>query len=135
MVVAEGVRTQEGEKATVTDARGHSRYGGIGHYLADKLSEMITTDIRVTILGHLQRGGTPSPRDRLLASSFGVHAVGLVAQRRFGRMVAWRESGVIDVPLSEVTIGARTLDPHDPLIRTARGLGIHVGEERATPRE
>ena len=134
MVVAEGVTTQEGEKATVTDARGHSRYGGIGHYLADKLSEMITTDIRVTILGHLQRGGTPSPRDRLLASSFGVHAVGLVAQRRFGRMVAWRESGVIDVPLSEVTIGARTLDPHDPLIRTARGLGIHMGEERATPR-
>ena len=134
IVVAEGVRTQDGKHATVTDTTGHSHYGGIGHYLAERLAERITIDIRVTTLGHVQRGGTPSPRDRLLASSFGVHAVEVVAQRRFGRMVAWRESGVIDVPLSEVTIGARTLDPHDPLIRTARGLGIHMGDERARTR-
>jgi 6-phosphofructokinase 1 len=91
-------------------------------------------EIRVTILGHVQRGGTPSPRDRLLASSFGVHAVDLVAQGRFSRMVAWRESGVIDVPLHEVTIGARGVDPNDPLIATARALGIHLGEQRANPR-
>jgi 6-phosphofructokinase 1 len=61
--------------------------------------------------------------------------VDLVAQRRFMRMVAWRENGVIDVPLSEVTIGARTIDPNDPLIRTARGLGIHLGEQRVQPRD
>lgn len=134
MVVAEGVKTEEGQNASVTDASGHSRYGGIGYYLAERLTEKTGAEMRVTVLGHVQRGGTPSPRDRLLASSFGVHAVQLVAQKRFGRMVAWREAGIIDVPLSEVTIGSRCLDPNDPLIRTARGLGIHLGDERARKR-
>ena len=60
--------------------------------------------------------------------------VEMVAQRRFSRMVAWHDRGVIDVPLSDVTIGARTLDPNDALIRTARGLGIHLGEQRAKKR-
>jgi ATP-dependent phosphofructokinase / diphosphate-dependent phosphofructokinase len=50
-------------------------------------------------------------------------------------MVAWREAGIIDVPLSEVTIGSRCLDPKDPLIRTARGLGIHLGDQRAARRD
>jgi 6-phosphofructokinase 1 len=133
LVVAEGVKTEEGLKASAVTRDGQC-YGGIGHYLMDKLAPHTDAEIRVTILGHVQRGGTPSARDRLLASSFGVHAVDLVSQRRFSRMVAWRETGVIDVPLSEVTIGARALDPADPLIRTARGLGIHLGEQRAAPR-
>jgi 6-phosphofructokinase 1 len=135
VVVAEGVKTEEGAKASVSDANGLYRYGGIGHYLMEKLAPHTQVDIRVTILGHVQRGGTPSPRDRLLASAFGVHAVEMVAQRRFSRMVAWHDRGVIDVPLSEVTIGARTVDPNDALIRTARGLGIHMGEQRAKKRE
>jgi 6-phosphofructokinase 1 len=135
MVVAEGVKTEDGHHASVSDASGHSRYGGIGYYLAEKLTEHTHAEMRVTVLGHVQRGGTPSARDRLLASSFGVHAVQLVAQKRFGRMVAWRENGIIDVPLSEVTIGSRSLDPHDPLVRTARGLGIHLGDERARKRD
>ena len=135
VVVAEGVRMEDGGKASARDANGHCAYGGIGQYLMEKLAPHTDAEIRVTILGHVQRGGTPSPRDRLLASSFGVHAVDLVAQKRFSRMVAWRESGVIDVPLSDVTIGARTLDLNDPLIRTARGLGIHLGEQRAKKRD
>ncbi len=134
MVVAEGVKTEEGHHASVTDASGHSRYGGIGYYLAEKLTGT-GAEMRVTVLGHVQRGGTPSARDRLLASSFGVHAVQLVAEKRFGRMVAWRENGIIDVPLAEVTIGSRCLDPNDPLIRTARGLGVHLGDERARKRD
>jgi phosphofructokinase-like protein len=135
VVVAEGVKTEDGGKASVSDAAGLYRYGGIGHYLMEKLAPHVEVDIRVTILGHVQRGGTPSPRDRLLASAFGVHAVQMAAQRRFSRMVAWQDRGVIDVPLSDVTIGARTLEPDDALIRTARGLGIHMGEQRAKKRE
>ena len=134
MVVAEGVRTEEGAKATAPDASGKC-YGGVGHYLMDRLQPLTSAEIRVTILGHVQRGGTPSPRDRLLASSFGVHAVQMVAQKKYNRMAAWQDRGVTDVPLSEVTIGARTLDPEDPLIRTARGLGIHLGDERAKQRD
>jgi ATP-dependent phosphofructokinase / diphosphate-dependent phosphofructokinase len=135
VVVAEGVKTEDGASATVKDASGHARYGGIGHYLADRLAQHTPAETRVTILGHVQRGGTPSPRDRLLASAFGVHAVDIVAQRRFGRMVAWQHGGVVDVALSEVTIGARTLDANGALVHTARGLGIHLGEQRATTRE
>jgi ATP-dependent phosphofructokinase / diphosphate-dependent phosphofructokinase len=134
VTVAEGVKTEEGLKATAAGSNGKS-YGGIGHYLMDKLAALTTAETRVTILGHVQRGGTPSPRDRLLASSFGVHAVQMVAEGRFFRMVAWHDRGVIDVPLSEVTIGARTLDPDDALIRTARGLGIHLGDERSKARD
>jgi 6-phosphofructokinase 1 len=134
VTVAEGVKTEEGLKATVPNATGKC-WGGIGHYLMDKLAPLTTAETRVTILGHVQRGGTPSPRDRLLASSFGVHAVQMVAQGRFFRMAAWHDRGVIDVPLSEVTKGARTLDPDDPLIRTARGLGIHLGDERFKTRD
>jgi ATP-dependent phosphofructokinase / diphosphate-dependent phosphofructokinase len=135
VIVAEGVKTEEGKKAFSTDSSGHSRYGGIGHYLMEQLVTHIDAEIRVTILGHVQRGGTPSARDRLLASSFGVHAADLVAQGQFGRMVAWRESGVIDVPLSEVTTGPRLVEASDPLIRTALGLGIHLGEQRARKRD
>lgn len=134
VVVAEGVKTEEGSKASVSDPSGKFRYGGIGHYLMEKIAPHTSAELRVTILGHVQRGGTPATRDRLLASAFGVHAVEIVAQQRFGRMVAWHDRGVVDVPLSDVTIGARTLDPNDPLIRTARGLGIHLGEERTAPR-
>jgi len=127
VIAAEGVKTLDGRKLSVQHAGGQSSYGGIGHYLATQIAPHTTADVRVTVLGHLQRGGTPSARDRLLASSFGVRAVELAAAGRFGRMVAWRDRGVVDVPLSEVTIGARALDPDDPLIRTARGLGIYVG--------
>jgi 6-phosphofructokinase 1 len=135
MVVAEGVKTEDGHHASVTDASGYSRYGGIGFYLAEKLTGLTGAEMRVTVLGHVQRGGTPSARDRLLASSFGVHAVHLVAQKQFGRMVAWRDNGIFDVPLSEVTIGSRSVDPNDPLIRTARGLGIHLGDQRTRKRD
>lgn len=128
VVVAEGVKTPDGRQLSVKHSSGQTSYGGIGHYLAEQIAPHTSAEVRVTVLGHLQRGGTPSARDRLLASSFGVRAVELVAEGRFSRMVAWRDRGVIDVPLSEVTIGSRALDPDDPLIRTARGLGIYVGE-------
>ena len=133
VVVAEGVKTEAGAKADVPSAGGQC-YGGIGHYLKDKLAPLTDAETRVTILGHVQRGGTPSPPDRLLASLFGVHAVRLIAQERYSHMVAWRNGSVTDVPLAEVTIGARALDPDDPLIRTAQGLGIHLGEQREKPR-
>ncbi|GEO81961.1 ATP-dependent 6-phosphofructokinase [Pararhodospirillum oryzae] len=128
IVVAEGVKTLGGEAATVSHSGGQTRYGGIGAYLSERIAEATGTETRVTILGHVQRGGVPSMRDRLLASAFGVHAVDLIAQRRFGRMVAWQNRGVIDVPLEEVCVGPRCLEPHGPLLNAARGLGIYVGE-------
>lgn len=128
VVVAEGVKTESGEKAMISYTGGEQRYGGIGHYLTQKIADMTGAETRVTILGHVQRGGTPSTRDRLIASTFGAHAVDLVAQKQFGHMVGWQNRGVRAVPLSEVTVGPRALDPNGTLARTARALGVYVGE-------
>lgn len=131
VVVAEGVKTEGGERAMISYAGGQQRYGGIGHYLTEKIAELTGAETRVTILGHVQRGGNPSTRDRLIASAFGVHAVDLVARKQFGYMVGWRDRGVCEVPLSEVTIGPRCLDPDGTMVNTARKLGIYVGEQGA----
>lgn len=127
MVVAEGCRTAEG--LTPTQAYGaERRYGGIGQYLAESLADRVSAEIRVTVLGHVQRGGVPSAQDRLLASSFGVHAVDLVAEGQFDRMVTWQNLGVTDVAISKVVNGPRAVAADDATVHTARGLGIYVGE-------
>jgi len=125
VVVAEGVKRDDG---SAVHSPGSTRYGGIGHWLGERIAETTHTETRVTILGHVQRGGSPSPQDRLLASAFGVHAVDLVMRGQLDRMVAWRNLSVVDVPLSEVTIGARPLDPNGTLATTAHGLGIYIGD-------
>jgi 6-phosphofructokinase 1 len=128
VVVAEGVKTETGEKATQAHFGGEVRYGGIGQYLGDHIDRMVGAETRVTVLGHVQRGGMPSMNDRLVASAFGVHAVDLVAQGRFDRMVAWQDRGIVDVPLRDVIDVYRCVDPYGPMVLTARGLGIYVGE-------
>ncbi|MDR3439516.1 ATP-dependent 6-phosphofructokinase [Telmatospirillum sp.] len=135
VVVAEGCRTEDGATPTVTWGGQQARYGGIGHYLAERLSGRVNAEVRVTVLGHLQRGGQPSMRDRLLASSFGVHAVDLVARGKFNRMVAWQDRGVVDVPISKVVGSARHVEPDGALVHTARGLGTYVGEEQLVSAE
>jgi ATP-dependent phosphofructokinase / diphosphate-dependent phosphofructokinase len=86
-------------------------------------------ETRVTVLGHVQRGGSPSPLDRVLASAFGVYAVDLVAAGRFDRMVAWRNRRVVDVPIAEAVAQFQAVDPDDALVHTARGVGISFGDE------
>ncbi|MBF0129051.1 MAG: ATP-dependent 6-phosphofructokinase [Alphaproteobacteria bacterium] len=129
IVVAEGCRTEKGEAVTVAQGGGEVRYGGIGQYLSASLASQMNSEIRVTVLGHVQRGGTPSARDRVIASAFGVHAVDLVAQGKFDRMVAWHDRGVIDVPLASVVEGSRVIDPMGAIAQTARGLGIYIGDD------
>lgn len=128
VVVAESVRSPEGSTKMVTDAHGQSRYGGIGRLIAEEVAKRTGAESRVTVLGHVQRGGSPSPLDRITASAFGVAAVDLVAAGRFDRMVAWHDRKVVDVPLDQVTAGTRAVDPNDTLVHTARGLGISFGE-------
>jgi 6-phosphofructokinase 1 len=129
VVVAEGVKTESGEPFMISYSGGQQRYGGIGNYLTEKIAELTGAETRVTILGHVQRGGIPSTRDRLLASTFGVKATELVANKRFGTMVGWQGRSVVEVPLEKVCIGPRSLDPCGTMVGTARGLGIYVGEE------
>jgi ATP-dependent phosphofructokinase / diphosphate-dependent phosphofructokinase len=127
-IVAEAVKTEDGQPLTKKYHGNQSRYGGIGHYLADKLSEMTGAETRVTVLGHVQRGGQSSSHDRLLASAFGVHAVDLIAEGKFDRMVAWQNRAVVDVALEQAISANQQVDTQGPLARTARGLGICLGD-------
>ncbi len=128
VVVAEAVRTAEGEAENVSYASGQVRYGGIGHYFADEITRLTGAETRVTQLGHVQRGGAPTARDRLLATAFGVKAVDLIAEGKFDRMVALWNREIIDVPLAEAIRHPHVVDPAGPLVNTARGLGICLGD-------
>ncbi|KAM3108411.1 ATP-dependent 6-phosphofructokinase [Phormidesmis sp. 146-33] len=128
VIVSEAVRTEEGEKISSTDPFGQSRYGGIGQYLANRISTCSGAETRVTVLGHIQRGGTPSPLDRLLASAFGVAAVDLIAEGKYDRMVGWRDRQVISVPIEQAIARYCVVDPGSTLVKTARGLGIYLGD-------
>ena len=129
VVVAEGVKTPDGNNITVDQVDG-TRYGGIGHYLSVKLNEVDPHfSTRVTVLGHVQRGGVPAAHDRLAASAFGVHAVDVLAQGKTDRMVAWKDGTITDVGLDEVVaVGSAPVDPNGMLVKTARGLGMYIGE-------
>jgi 6-phosphofructokinase 1 len=128
IVVAEAVKTQSGE--TISGHQpGSVSYGGIGHHIGGQIAEATGAETRVTVLGHVQRGGTPGARDRLMGSVFGVHAVDLVAQERFDRLVVWHGRGVEDVPIADVVEKVQTVDPDGALVRTARGLGICLGDD------
>ncbi len=128
VVVAEAVKTEEGTAIRTQQAGGKQTYGGIGHYIGQRIGEATGAETRVTVLGHPQRGGPPTARDRLMASVFGVHAVDLIAAGRFDRMVAWRNREAIDVPLEEAVARYAAVEPAGALVQTARGLGISLGD-------
>ncbi len=128
IVVAEAVKKENGKKATVKYIDGQVRLGGIGAYLGDEIYKMTNAETRVTVLGHVQRGAQPTHRDRLIASAFGVHAVDLLAQGKFNRVVVWKDRGVQDVSLDNIAGHSKTISKNDPLINVAKGLGIYIGE-------
>lgn len=128
VVVSEAVRTQEGEESRVIYAGGEKRFGGIGHYIGERIAVETGAETRVTVLGHVQRGGMPSYSDRLIASAFGVHAVDLIAEGRFDRMVAWQNRRVVDVPIVDAIAHYQAVERDGTLVKTARGLGICLGD-------
>lgn len=127
VIVAESVKAPEGEAPTYHDAHGNVRYGGIGEVLAREIGQRTRAETRVTVLGHVARGGSPVPLDRVVGSAFGVAAVDLIAQGRFDRMVAWHDREVVDVPIEEAIATYRAVNPGDTLVHTARGLDICLG--------
>lgn len=129
VVVAEAIRTEEGNAILQSAPDEAARYGGVGHYVGDRIAEATGAEVRVTVLGHIQRGGCPDARDRLIASTFGVHAVDLVAAGKFDRMVGWRAREVIDLPIADAIAAPRMVDVAGAVVRTARGLGICLGDE------
>jgi ATP-dependent phosphofructokinase / diphosphate-dependent phosphofructokinase len=110
VVVSEGYELtyESGEKRAIsqaaeTDQFGHIRLGGVGEALASDIEARTGYETRVTVLGHVQRGGSPTPRDRVLATRFGLKAADLVHEARFGRMAALHGDTIVDVALEEAT--------------------------------
>jgi 6-phosphofructokinase 1 len=113
IVVAEGATPKDGTLGVATgekDAFGHERLGGIGEAIGREIERRTGKEARTTVLGHVQRGGTPSSRDRWLATRFGLHAIDAVHDEAWGTMVALRGTDIIRVPLSEATASLKTVD-------------------------
>jgi ATP-dependent phosphofructokinase / diphosphate-dependent phosphofructokinase len=98
-------------EARATDQFGHVALGGVGEALAHEIEERTGYETRVTVLGHVQRGGTPTPRDRVLATRFGLKAADLVHEGTFGRMAALQGDTIVDVSLEEATAELKTVPP------------------------
>jgi 6-phosphofructokinase 1 len=118
VVVSEGYELtyESGERRAITqevelDAFGHVRLGGVGHELGQEIENRTGYETRVTVLGHVQRGGSPTPRDRVLATRFGLMAADLVEQRRFGQMASLQGDSIVDVPIAEATRELKTVPP------------------------
>jgi len=112
IVVAEGAVPEGGEAILATgerDAFGHVRLGGVGNWLADEISRRTGKESRAVVLGHVQRGGTPTAYDRVLATRFGLHAIDAVTDGDFGTMVALRGTEIVRVPLRDATASLKTV--------------------------
>lgn len=128
IVVAEGAKRAGGEEAYLDkDAR---RLGGIAYQVAADISRHIDLETRVTVLGHIQRGGSPIAFDRILASRFGKAAADLAANGDFGKMVALRADEIVSVPIKDAISNMKVVDPDGQMVNTARSLGITFGDGR-----
>jgi len=130
VVVAEGAREKDGAFVTAgsTGKVGEARLGGIGAVVSAEIEKRTGKEARVCVLGHLQRGGSPTTFDRALCSMFGATAVELVAAGDFGKMVAYVGPQVGAIPIRQAVGKLKTVKPDGNLARTARALGISLGD-------
>jgi 6-phosphofructokinase len=130
VVVAEGATPVGGERVVVAPTRpGQTeRLGGIAERVSRALEPMTDKESRHVVLGHLQRGGSPLAYDRVLATRFGSHAVGLVQRRQFGVMVALRGDRIVEVPLERVVGRARPIPLDSDMMLVARNMGMCLGD-------
>lgn len=129
--VAEGAAPQGGQlsiQRMVEDSPDPIRLGGIGRVVADRIETETGIESRATILGYVQRGGTPCPFDRVFATELGYGAAKLVADNRWGRMVAWRAGRLTDIAIADVTGGSRRVPLDEPLLTVGRSINTCFGE-------
>lgn len=131
IMVAEGAKEEGGDVITQASAstrlQGVPQLGGVGQYLADQIKKRIDLEVRCTVLGHVQRGGSPCAFDRVLGTRLGSYAVQAAAEGNFGTMVALHTPRMTLVPLSELAGRVRTVPPDSQLIRCAESIGISMG--------
>lgn len=128
IMVAEGAKPIGGEQQyyQMAGAWAQSRLGGIGHTVGNLIGERVEAEVRVTVLGHMQRGGSPTPHDRWLASCFGAEAVRLVADEKWGHMVGIQGNRFVEVTM-ETAVVMKFVEPDGDQVQFARDLGISFG--------
>jgi ATP-dependent phosphofructokinase / diphosphate-dependent phosphofructokinase len=131
IVIAEGAKPKAGSITAATGEKGseHVRLGGVAYQLSKQLKDAgCKAEIRETVLGHVQRGGTPIAFDRILALLFGVKAFELVLEKKFGHMVTFRNNTISSVTLEEAVKDYNFISKNSSLLRAAKGLGISFGD-------
>jgi phosphofructokinase-like protein len=131
VVVSEGAKPKGGDiviKRVVEESTDPVRFGGIGLVLASQIEKLTGIETRAVIMGHLQRGGVPTPFDRVLATRLGTKAVEMIAEEKYGYMAGIKGDSLVEVPLEEVAKGPRKIPLGHPLIRSARSLGTCFGD-------
>jgi len=128
VIVAEGAHPYDGEQLFYIegDSPDDKRLGGISRIVGDRLTERMDAEVRVAVLGHIQRGGQPTSRDRLLATAFGAKAIDLVRQQKWGHMVALKGAEIVDVPMADAIL-LNSVDVDGMWVQIARDLGISFG--------
>jgi len=121
VVVAEGVKLP-------SELKQLSRGGSVGNLVGDGIALMAHREVRVSVLGHIQRGGSPSPFDRILGTRFGAAATDLIAEGGFGKMVCLRDAKIEYVSIADAIGHLKVVDPNGQLVRTARAIGICFGD-------
>ena len=121
VVVAEGVKLPP-------EMKENRRASSIGNLIGNAIAAGSNKEVRVSVLGHIQRGGSPSPFDRVLATRFGVSAVDLIAKGEFGQMVALRAGSIVGVDMARAIGHLKSVRPEGELVRTARAIGIGFGD-------
>ena len=128
IVVAEGAKPKDGEQSYHHRTDGEDRLGGIGGIVTAEMVGRTGKESRCCVLGHLQRGGAPTTLDRLLGTQFGLKAVQLIAEGKFGSMVSYQNNEVLDAPIADAVNRLRLVDPNHRLVETARAIGISFGD-------
>ncbi len=129
IVVAEGAHPHDKDVATLgaREKGAAVRLGGVGHQLGAVLDDRLEQEVRVVVLGHLQRGGSPTARDRILGTRYGVEAMNLVAAGTFARMVALRGVNIVSVPIKEAVGSVKRVNLDGEMVRQARATGVSFG--------
>lgn len=135
VVVAEGAELPDGGLVGEEREGAQAKLGGIGQIVADEINRRLHREVRVSVLGHLQRGGAPTTFDRVLATQYGAHAVRLIVQRKLGEMVCYHPPEIESVPIIQAVNQLRVVDSLGSTVQAAQALGISFGDcaEVASP--
>ncbi len=129
VVVAEGAKPAGGEQTVRSSSvAGEYKLGGIGEQVAAEIAARTGKETRTCVLGHLQRGGTPTTLDRILGTRFGVMAVKLIEEGRFGTMVSYQNYQVMGVPIADAVHKLRVVTPDHQMVATARAVDVSFGD-------